>query len=214
MRCQDIHELLAELVGDELSPVAQGLVEAHVSRCKPCEQALERERALRGCLRSLPVAAMPEGFAARALRAAREADAAAQGRSSVQRLKQGLSIAASVLFVCGVGFMLGRGSQDLPDQLAMVEVPMGTAQMVALKIDAPQAFSQVEFSVSLPHNVALRDQPELREFAWTGQLRAGMNVLSLPLVGVVPEGGELVATVRFGAATKSLRIPLRVPAQG
>lgn len=215
MRCEEAQTLLPEAVRGELSAAAENMLRTHVQSCSVCALAQGRERRLLASLQALPVPAMPEGLAARALLRARDADQAGRQAKATRRVMRLTSLAASVLVVCGIGFMLGRGSMGGQgvQQLA-VNLPLGSAQMVALKIDAPQDFAEVQFEVSLPANVALQDQPELREFAWSGQLQAGTNVLSLPLVGVRAAGGQLVARVKYGSTEKSLRIPLTVVAQG
>lgn len=211
MRCEEVQILIPELSRGGLSPVAEDLLRTHLDDCKACTMMERKERALVASLRALPVAKMPAGFAARALRQAREADQAGVRRRQVRRMTGGAAMAASILLVSSVAFMLGRGLGDgSMAQPAMVELALGQSRMVALKIDAPQAFDHVEFEVTLPENVALAEQPELREFAWSGQLKAGTNVLSLPLVGIEQAGGELVATVTYGNTKKSLKIPLNV----
>ncbi len=205
MRCQDVRNLLPELVRGDLNPAAEAMLRTHVEDCRACTGALAREQQLQASLKAIPVAVMPSDFAARALR-----QAATQGRPGLRRLvDHPLALAASIVMVCGMAFMLGR-ELTVGAGLEVVSVPLGQTQMVALKIDAPQAFDHVEFEVALPSNVVLEGQPDLREFAWSGQLRAGVNVLSLPLVGVDAAGGQLIATVTYGNTKKSLRIPLSV----
>lgn len=209
MQCNDVQALLPEFSREALGPAADAVLREHLQDCRVCSAIAKREQQLFASLRALPVAAMRPGFAAAALRQAQhQADA---GQDLRRRPAPMLAMAASVLMVCGLAFMLGRGSQQ-PTNDAVVSLPLGQAQMVALKIDAPQAFEHVQFEVSLPANVALADQPELREFAWSGQLQAGVNVLSLPLVGVLPENGQLVATVTYGKTRRSLNVPLSVAA--
>ncbi len=211
MHCVEIQNLLPELIRGELSPAIDGYVQSHLSSCRGCGSVQVREQHLQRSLRDLPVPPMPEGFPARALRHARGVEQEATRLSRLRRMGRVSAIAASVLMVCGIAFMLGRGSAEteVAGQVA-VSVPLGVAQMVALKIDAPHDFEHVEFEVRLPDNVALEDQPNLREFAWSGTLQAGVNVLSLPLVGIKEAGGQLVARVKYGSTEKSLHIPLTV----
>ncbi|RZO85443.1 MAG: hypothetical protein EVA65_06165 [Oceanococcus sp.] len=205
MRCQDVRNLLPELVRGDLNPAAEAMLQGHIEDCRACTGALAREQQLQTSLKAIPVPPMRSDFAARALREASVAD-----RPALRRvLDHPLALAASIVMVCSVAFMLGRGLTPA-SKLDVVSLPLGQTQMVALKIDAPQAFDHVEFEVALPSNVVLEGQPELREFAWSGQLRAGVNVLSLPLVGVDAAGGQLIATVTYGNTRKSLRIPLSV----
>lgn len=208
MNCRDIQALLPEYSHQDLGPEAEILVNLHLQSCRTCTAIVQRERQLQASLKSLPVAELPAGFAAKAMRRARE-EASAQDR---RRVGTGLAMAASVLMVAGLAFMLGRGTSAVAPENT-VNLAMGQTQMVALKIDAPQAFEQVKFEVSLPANVALAEQPELREFAWSGQLQAGVNVLSLPLVGINPDSGHLIATVTYGKTRRSLDVPLFVAAE-
>lgn len=203
MRCQDVQELLPEYVREDVGPAADALLCAHLAECSSCAAIQRREERLMRSLRALPAPAMDPGFPARALRAARQQQPVRPQRWAV---------AASFLLVCGIGLMLAVG--DRPAGPQPVAMSLGQTQMVELKINAPEAFEGVEFEVQLPANVQLKDQPDLREFAWNGSLRPGVNVLSLPLVGIVPQDGQLVATVRFGKVKRTLRIPLEVGMQG
>lgn len=215
MHCEEVQTLLPEAVRGELSAAAEHILGAHLKACKVCASLMGREQRLSSSLQALPVPPMPAELPARAFRKARDVDQVSRHAQATRRVMRMGGLAASVLMVCGIGFMLGRGTLETSlDQPLAVNLPLGQAQTVALKIDAPQAFSEVQFEVTLPANVALQDQPELRQFAWNGQLQAGLNVLSLPLVGVKAAGGQLVARVKYGATEKSLRIPLTVVAQG
>ncbi len=211
MRCEEIQNLLPELLRGELSPAIDGYVQAHLTDCRSCGAVQVREQHLQSSLRALPLPVMAEDFPARALRCARTAHQATRQQSRLRRAGRASALAASVLMVCGLAFVLGRGTAEtVAGQQVAVSVPLGSAQMVALKIDAPHAFERVEFEVRLPDNVALEDQPNLREFAWSGTLQAGVNVLSLPLVGIKEAGGQLVARVKYGATEKSLHVPVTV----
>ncbi|MGJ8670886.1 MAG: anti-sigma factor family protein [Oceanococcus sp.] len=209
MHCQEVQILLPDLTRQALGPSADLLLQEHLSSCRSCSAIAQRESQLQQSLRALPVAGMPHGFGARALHQARIQGDQLERQSQLRHVGGRFAVAASVLMVCGLAFMLGRGTQNQTTEVA-VSVPLGKTQMVALKIDAPQAFEHVQFEVTLPDNVALENQPDLREFAWAGQLQAGVNVLSLPLVGILSSGGQLVATVTYGNTTRSLNIPLRV----
>ena len=211
MRCQEVQILLPDFTRQALGPSAEVLLQQHLSGCRSCATIAQRETQLQDSLRALPVAAMPTGFAASALRQAREQAEAKEPVRSRPRAQR-WAIAASVLMVCGLAMMLPQTGPQPEATETAVTVPLGKTQMVALKIDAPQAFEHVQFEVTLPDNVALQDQPELREFAWSGQLQAGVNVLSLPLVGVLSSGGQLVATVTYGNTKRSLSVPLQVAA--
>ena len=79
-----------------------------------------------------------------------------------------------------------------------VSLSPGDVEVVALKIEAPRDFANVRFSIELPDQVFLADQPGLRVVAWDGALRKGQNVLELPLVAQAGAGGTLVAAVAWG----------------
>lgn len=212
MQCQDVQKMLPDLCRGELPAAAEDMLLAHLPECQLCSSIYGREQRLLDSLRQLPVANMPADFPARALRRARDLDQSSRFERAGQRMRYGLSAAASVLLVSGIGFMLGQGlpGKKVSDQPAPVALAVGETQLVSLRIEAPAAFDSVKFEVRLPENVELRDQPGLREFAWNGTLQQGVNVLSLPLTGVDAKGGQLIATVRFGGNTKSLKIPLKV----
>ena len=89
-----------------------------------------------------------------------------------------------------------------------VSLSPGDVEVVALKIEAPRDFANVRFSIELPDQVFLADQPGLRVVAWDGALRKGQNVLELPLVAQAGAAGTLVAAVAWGDFQQRLQTKL------
>ena len=108
MRCQDVRNLLPELVRGDLNPAAEAMLQGHIEDCRACTGALAREQQLQTSLKAIPVPPMRSDFAARALREASVAD-----RPALRRvLDHPLALAASIVMVWPVGWGKSRICPD------------------------------------------------------------------------------------------------------
>jgi len=123
--CRELEPLLVAYVDGEVAPDQAVEVQAHLSRCPPCRQRVEGERAVHVVLRARKrelVPAAPAGLRRRCAAACPSTAPAAAGR---RRLVPGrwvpLSFAATVLLAVAAVFFMGlNGSVEaLATQLAL-----------------------------------------------------------------------------------------------
>ncbi len=152
------------------------------------------------------------GFAAEALAGARRAHRPARWRAAMA------PVCAATLAALAVSYW---PAVDTPPPLAQVErsaaavvLEMGEIQVVRLRVQANRDVEGARFKVRLPAQVEFADSPDLREIEWEGALRAGANVLSLPLLGLRETRGALLARVSAENQVRNLTVHLQVSASG
>lgn len=208
MNCTHFDQLLDGLLDGELGAGEEQALRRHAAHCGRCGPRLAREETLQAALRSLPVPPPSPGFAERALGRAREQARAPRSRAP---LAAGLGLAASLALGIGLGVSLvGPG----PDESALPQVALSEAaaepQTVRLLYTAERPLEGVTLTLRLPPQVALAGFEGRRELVWQTDLRAGRNLLSLPLVARRAGSGYLETELAHGEQRKRFRVELVV----
>lgn len=206
MNCNELRQRLDDYLDASLEAGAVRDVEAHLSTCPSCSEHVRVERLLRERLHELPAPPPPRGFSRRVLGAARGARPAPV---QVPPARLAWALAASIL----VTVVAGAVVYDLRHQpgQAVVRVQSGAVQRVQLVFNSPSALSGVTMHVGLPDGVELAEYPGVRELTWQADLKAGPNLLALPVI-VRGAGGTVLASVTFGGESK--RFSVQVEAAG
>lgn len=201
MNCNQVQDAIDDLLDLQLDPVAAADAQAHIETCDDCRRAYERTRALIGALRTMPAPLPAPDFAARAIAEARRSEQRTVGRGFW--LGGGGALAAGLALWLAFGLV---GPSQTAGTLPQVQIALGTPQNVDLAVNAEYAMERVRFTVSLPQGVELVGMPGNRELSWEGRLRAGANLLSLPMLARGHVDGTLEAKVQFGDKAKTYRV--------
>ncbi|MFV1997144.1 MAG: anti-sigma factor [Acidiferrobacterales bacterium] len=223
MNCNHTQKNLDEYLDDTLNAEQSGAIELHVNSCGDCSAALEQLRAMRATLRHMPVEPARPGFAADALRVAREAhlaksNGAVQDNSKpMQGFRHWFTAGFGGALAAGVAlwavFSLLFPVQPIAD-LPTFNIALNQTRNVSLAINVPDEIDGVTLSVDLPQNFALVGHPGKRTLAWKTRLKKGRNVLTLPVMALEPGEGQLVARVMRDNKSRVLRINLQTIAEG
>lgn len=205
MNCHDCPPLLDDLLDDRLSPPQRMAVRDHLHHCASCSAELEARRALLSTLRALPAPRPPAGLAARVL--------PRTPRRAPYRLP--LAAAAALLVAALSWQMLAppRGAPIPAVSTAPVDV---MADPVRLVFRSPEALTAVTIELQLPPGTRLAHTASgQRTVRWQVDLRAGANLLELPLIyeqDQVAVDAVLTASLRHGDAHRRFVVPVRQPA--
>ena len=206
MQCEHVINQIDEFIDEQLSESGRGSLEAHMSQCDACSAVLEQHRHIRASLAELPVAEPDPEFFARALDTATAA--IPRRRSMVHRWRHGLAAAAAVLLVAGLSLQAGlfSSSRDIPE----VTIALHEVTPVSLRFSSAVALEDARLSLQLPEGVALSGYTGRKSLSWRTDLRAGDNVLELPLVGYVAATDRLTAEVQHPHGSKSFALQITV----
>lgn len=120
------------------------------------------------------------------------------------------ALAATLVIGIALGLVLAQreGPASTPETTP-VELAAAGEQRIAIAVESPRRYDDVEFSVQLPEGVELAGFPGQREVRWTGSLAEGRSRLRLPLhVSSDARGGELVTRIRHAGGERRLVVPL------
>ena len=213
MNCTDFHLLLDDHLDGALDAEIEAELLEHAAACAACASRREFGGQLRQSLQALPVPAPAAGFAERVLTAARNTrpDGVAAARTGPQR---GLprwatagALAASLALALGLWATRENPPEAGPPVARVQLAAAAGVQPVRLVFRSASALSNVTIELSLPEGVELAGYPDQRRLVWQSDLRAGANLLELPVLLRGP-GGVVTATLNHG--TERRRFSVRV----
>ncbi len=233
MNCTDFQQLLDDHLDGALNAEIEAELLEHTAACAACASRREFGGRLRRSLQALPVPSPAAGFAERVLAAARAtkpyevASARTGRRGGLPRWATAAALAASL----ALAFGWWSTRETLPEAgagppIARVQ-PAAAAgvQQVRLVFRSASALSNVTIELGLPEGVELAGYPDQRRLVWQSDLRAGANLLELPVLLRGP-GGVVTATMNHGTERRQFSVRIvsvsdsgvtlvpRVPRQG
>lgn len=216
MNCEQTQSQLDDYIDGLLSPLQEELVSSHCATCQSCAQSLKSRRMQKQVLRSLPVPATSDGFSNRVIKDALSAAEAGQQpggqprvrHSSFYKFATAAMLSAIVLWL---GFFSERQSTD--NELYMVTVD-NEVRTVKVAIDSTQSIDAVSMHVELSDNLELSGFGNKKQISWTTGLSEGVNVISLPIIGIAQGKGDITTRVRLNGKEKVMRIKTQYKAPG
>jgi hypothetical protein len=214
MKCEHAARLLDQYLDGSLSPAAAGEVRSHLKQCPDCRAEQGELTALRRLLAALPAPPVRMGVLERMLNTA----VAPVPSTSVWHMPvwYRAAVGAAAVLLLAVGFGLGvhvAGRKPAGPQVVLTAqaVQLGSAvQRVGLMFRASEALADASISVSLPDDVEIAGRPQVRHLSWRTDLKAGPNLLELPLLATGPGSGTLVVRLSQGSLVRILEIPITV----
>ncbi|HUG77595.1 MAG TPA: zf-HC2 domain-containing protein [Burkholderiales bacterium] len=207
MDCRDIDLYLEDYLDDRLDALRHRSVHEHLQRCPSCLDRHDQALALQAALRALPAPPPRPGFLDEALARATRAPA-----GFLRRPVAGLALAASLALGIALGAFFAAQRGPAPEMSVALELER--PQVVRLMFNSAKPLPGAILSLALPENVELVGYGARRELTWQADLRAGPNLLQLPLVAHGTPGGELVARLSHGDASKAVRVKIRLNPPG
>lgn len=203
MRCDQAQSLFDDLLDGSLTLPARETLQRHLAECSVCRAVHDRARSVQRALRSLPVEPLAPGFATRALRVARQAQA-----DGARRPRTGFAAGfATALAASLVVWLVAVPPSATGPSVA---VARDQPQTINLVVNVPQDMPDAILAVHLPEATELAGYPGERQLLWQTSLRRGENLLALPVIVHGASAGELVATITHGDRQKIFRLRLQV----
>lgn len=205
MNCTQFHNRLDDFIDGTLTGLPEEGAQEHFQQCPECRRLVANERRLRALLRDLPVEPPSPGFAARALRQARQR----HNRPGRGAFAAGFGSAAAIALT--IWAVAGRMEAPAPvDEPAGIRLAVAEQRQVNLVFEVPMDIAGAELAMELPANVELAGYPGRKMLTWRTDLARGRNVLSLPIVGRAGAEGELIARISYGSKEQQFRVHLNV----
>ncbi len=204
MTCEKIQSLLNDYVDNELSVLHVEVVKKHCDTCEACSRTLDGLLALKFALKTLPVPRPSEGFEKRVIKAAiqdaRSAEHIAGQHGSLVKF-------AAVAMISAVALLVGLLYQPSSLDKSQVFVKVGNeVRTIKVAIDADKALEAVNLRVDLSDNLELAGFGNKKQISWSADLHKGVNVISLPIIGIAQGKGDVTTRIRLNGKEKIMRI--------
>ena len=208
MNCEQLNTQLDAFLDADSAIDLDGL-QQHVDNCDACQQQVAEARAIRKALRELPLEPPSTNFENRVLAEVRRQHPKNTHGHFVAGF--GSAVAAGLALWFASTLFIPSTSPLATDS---INIAMHSVSTVKLMFDVPDALADVTLSIDLPANVELQGYPGQQQLSWKTQLKKGQNILALPVLATGVGSGELVAQLKYGNKTKSLRIILKSAENG
>ncbi|NIW23282.1 MAG: hypothetical protein GWN29_01240 [Gammaproteobacteria bacterium] len=193
MNCQDIANLLDDGQIVELTSARQAQIDGHLAGCESCAHEWRAARALRSW-QELPMPSARPGLFAEAMQRATQ-----QGVSPARRHEfwigtgVGGALAAGIL----IAIMILRPAleQNAVDGVPALTIALNEPHDVSVAIDSSEALMGAQIRVVLTGGIQLVGFDDQSVLSWTTDLDRGANRLTLPVVAVGSDGGQVLVEV-------------------
>jgi hypothetical protein len=193
MKCEDIANLLDE--GELPRLPAEWLedVEAHVSSCESCANEWRAVQALRSW-RDLPTPSARPELLAEVMRRATQPGVARERRNAFLT-GAGLGGALAACIVVAV-MALSPAIQETADSpVPALAIALNEPHDVSVAIDSSEALMGAQIRVVLTGGIQLAGFDDQTVLSWTTDLDRGANRLTLPVIAVRADGGQVLVEV-------------------
>lgn len=210
MSCDKFKTLLYDYVDQALSAEDAEAVDKHSTSCESCAHDIQSIRAQRQLLQSLPVPAAAEGFKQRVIKSAVQVSAhdTAKNQGYLYKFAAAAMISALVLWFG----MLNVTEKDKGSPVFVMVSDQ--VRNISVAIDSEQDLDAVEMYVEISDNLELKGLGNKKQINWTTGLQKGVNVISLPVVGIAKGNGAITTRVQLKGKEKVMHIKTRYKGPG
>lgn len=206
MQCEDAIEQI-RTAGSQRSDELRAAM-AHATNCDDCHSALRALDALR-TLHDEPIPLPSTGAVERAIDAALTSSPAQRYRRGFWRgLASGAALAA-VVAALGVGIWLYTSGAGAPAAMPEVRLALNQPRPVTVTLESPEPLRGAEVRIELRGAVALDGYAGQRELRWSTDLDRGINQLTLPVVALGANGGQVLVEVTHGDKRRAFVLDVR-----
>lgn len=191
MNCNITVEHVSDIVAGTLEPRLLASCEKHLNECSDCQDALRAAESL-ALIRNRDVGAAPADLFDRMIEDTVQDEVRPRERGGFW-LGTGFggAVAASLLVLAFALGWIGPVTDEDPG-IAQFAVSVSEPRNMEIAIETDQALVGANISILLSGNVAIDGYGDRRELAWTTDLKAGVNKLSLPIMAMDSIGGQVV----------------------
>ena len=204
MSCGKIQILLNDYIDDTLSVLHAEEVDNHCDTCERCAQQLESLRMQKELLNSLHVPPASDGFEKRVVATAIQH---AQVRHNLHGKQGSFYKLATAAMISALVLWLGIFNDTKTGDDVLYLVTVGDeVRTVKVAIDSEQALDAVNMRIELSDNLELAGFGSKKQIHWTTHLREGVNIISLPIIGIAQGEGDITTHIRLNGKEKVMRI--------
>lgn len=186
MKCEFVADKMTMLAAGDLPEDEHRSCMNHIATCEDCSDAFQGAIAMQ-TMRALPAESAPAGMFERVM--SHTSEQAGTGQRFWLGAGFGGAIAASLL---AVAFALGMLTIPEEPEVAEFYVSMEESRSMHVAIEADRPLENARISILLSGDVQINGAGDRRELSWTDDLDEGINKLTLPLIAIGADGGQMV----------------------
>lgn len=211
MNCRELNLHIDDYIENSLNDKLAQAARTHIEGCKACRHRFENRLQMKKSLSEIPVPAMREGFADEVIQSATQSTNTSHQSSSPPQFRWafGAGFATAVAAVFAVWFFVSTFSAP-KQELQALNIELHELKTVKILFESPQPMNNAKVSLLLSENIAIEGYSDKKMLSWSTKLKAGKNVLTLPVRALGEGNGELITRVEFGGKSKLIRFSVNV----
>ncbi|MEX2496230.1 MAG: hypothetical protein WD448_09090 [Woeseia sp.] len=205
MNCEELCDRIADTKSGTLPELGQRQLAAHLQSCEDCRHALRALEALQE-LKTLEVTEAPPELIERVMHNSVRVPVTEKARPGFWAgAGFGGALAASLVLA-----IMALGSGADPDRVTgePIYLSLSEPRDLHVAIDLERDLPEATITVVLKGGIALAGYQNERELSWKTDLQAGVNKLTLPVLAVNEQGGQLLVQVDHDTRRRTFRIDL------
>jgi len=207
MNCDEAKALINAYIDQSISADDVVTLESHCAVCVECKHEVDALLRQKQLLASLPAVELDTVVKKRLFdTAVKQADAdpveakSTSMPSVVYRFAAAAMISAIALFTAMPYITTPEGEGKY---MVMVS---DQVQTITVAIESEQAIDMVKMHVELSDNLELKGFGSKRQVNWDAGLKKGVNVISLPIIGIAQGEGDITTRVKINGNEKVMHI--------
>ncbi len=200
MNCHQFDQYLDEYLDGVLPLRLRQEFSDHGSQCQRCHQCLIQAEKIQQALRGMPVPPLPENYVEKQFQKLWAQQSRASSKKGWRYLNHP-ALAASLLLgiLLGGGLMQWLSSNRSPEVGPSVTVALYETREVRFVVNARNDMPGARVTIRIPPHLQMEGYPDRHELTWTTDLKAGPNLLALPLKADMPGSGKVVMMINSDA---------------
>lgn len=208
MYCEQFRQNLDPFLDGELDEALSREVDSHSGACETCAALRTRKEALRRVLKAIPVPSPADGF----LDAIVEEAIINTHRNETRfRATAGIGAAIAAGVVAWLVLVLPAELPTQPEAtLETVTITLNVEKTFRLTFDSKRELQAAAILVELPPGVEIVGYEGQDSVRWRTTVKAGTNILELPIIVRSGNGGEVLARLEHEGRQKTFEFAVKV----
>lgn len=208
MYCEQFRQNLDPFLDGELDEALSREVDSHSGLCETCAALRTRKEALRRVLKAIPVPSPADGF----LDAIVEEAIINTHRNETRfRATAGIGAAIAAGVVAWLVLVLPAELPTQPEAtLETVTITLNVEKTFRLTFDSKRELQAAAILVELPPGVEIVGYEGQDSVRWRTTVKAGTNILELPIIVRSGNGGEVLARLEHEGRQKTFEFAVKV----
>lgn len=205
MNCNQVDNLLQDYIDGDLPEAQLKAMAEHHQTCSACENSYHKAVQIRALLQTMPVPPASEGFVDRVLNQAQRGSG--YQKPALYKAFAGAIAAGFAIWFITASTLLSvpTNTQDSTNNIYKVTVS-NEVKTIKVAIESKYKLTDVQMSIELSPNLELAGFGSRTSINWSTQLKKGINLIQLPILGLAAGNGEIITRIQMNGKEKIMYI--------